>query len=81
LDSPPPPPAVVTRASLGLPLEGPLFLVPQTLYKIHPDFDEMLGQLLRASPTGHAIFLEGQVPEWTKQLLGRSGQQPDACNS
>lgn len=39
-------PGVYTRQDLGLPKLGNIYVCPQTLYKIHPDFDAVLQQIL-----------------------------------
>lgn len=39
-------PEVLPRAALGLPETGNLYLVPQSLYKIHPDNDRLLLDIL-----------------------------------
>src|SRR5207249_9284395 len=45
------------RAELGLPGAGPLYLCPQFLFKLHPEFDSALAAILRASPQSHLLLL------------------------
>jgi len=66
------------RPSLKLPLlvgegrgEGTIYLCPQSLYKYHPDFDELLGQILRRDPQGQLWLLSGQQPHWNELLWQR----------
>lgn len=50
-----PPPA--SRQVLGLPEIGSLYFCPMTLFKIHPDFDAVLKQILEKDSQGHVLFL------------------------
>jgi protein O-GlcNAc transferase len=58
------------RRALGLPATGLLYGCPQTLFKIHPDFDALLASILRRAPEAHLVLLEGQYPHW-RELLSR----------
>lgn len=55
----------VADASAGT---GPVFLCPQSLFKVHPDFDAMIGRILKHCPDADLAFLEGQHPEWRQSL-------------
>lgn len=59
------------RAAFGLPDGANLYGCPQTLFKFHPDFDELLCRILQADPKGRIVLLEGQHPSWTEQLTAR----------
>ena len=60
--SPPPPPRT-TRRELGLP-SGPLLLVPQSFYKIHPDNDPVYRELLLRHRGLHiALVATGNLSE------------------
>ncbi len=48
-----------------------VYLCPQTLFKFHPEFDEILAGIMQADPRGDLIVLEGRVPEWTQRLQQR----------
>ncbi len=48
-----------------------LYLVPQTLYKLHPDFDGLLAEILRKDPKAVVAFPEAQLGEWTEALERR----------
>lgn len=50
------PAALPSREQLNLPGTGTLYLVPQSLYKIHPDNDAILAEVLRLDPTGTLIM-------------------------
>lgn len=57
-----------TRADFGLDPEAHLYLCPQSLFKIHPEFDSILRQILRADPAGRFVLLRGQQAYWTTIL-------------
>ena len=50
-------PALRSRGELGLPDDGPLYLCPQFLFKLHPDFDAALAAILRGSPRARLLLL------------------------
>ena len=52
----PPAPVTTTRGELGLP-EGPLLLVPQSFYKIHPANDPVYRELLQREPRLRIAFI------------------------
>ncbi|HEY9841582.1 MAG TPA: tetratricopeptide repeat protein [Candidatus Obscuribacterales bacterium] len=57
-------------ADFGLPA-GRLYLCPQSLFKLHPDYDELLARLLARDPDGRLVLLEGLYPDWKRDLLTR----------
>lgn len=58
------------RESFGLP-SGSLYLCPQSLYKLHPGYDELLAGILEQDPDGRLVMLEGMYPEWRTRLEKR----------
>jgi predicted O-linked N-acetylglucosamine transferase (SPINDLY family) len=50
---------------------GPVFLCPQSLFKIHPEFDAMIGAILSQCPEAELAILDGQHPEWRAALDAR----------
>ena len=60
-----------TRRQLGLPEAGALYVCPQTLFKLHPDFDEILRGILDRDATGHVILVRGQNLHWYDELHAR----------
>jgi protein O-GlcNAc transferase len=60
-----------TRQSFGLAAQATVYLCPQTLYKLHPDFDEILLGILREDPRGVVVLIAGQFQEFTQQLRQR----------
>jgi len=60
-----------TREAFNLPKQGTLYGCPQSLFKIHPDFDCILNEIITKDPEGHIILLEGKTPAWTQLLKQR----------
>lgn len=63
----------VTRSEVGLPETGALYLCGQMPFKIHPDYDRILGDILEADPTGTVALFEapGDFRNMTTPLLKR----------
>jgi predicted O-linked N-acetylglucosamine transferase (SPINDLY family) len=79
--APPIPEAPFSRAELGLPENSTLYLCPQTLFKLHPDFDECLAGILRGDPLGYVVLIRGDFDEWTRSLQERLlRSMPDVVN-
>jgi len=64
-------PPAKTRQHFGLAEDDHLYMCPQAPFKVHPDYDALLGEILRADPRGRVLFIRSQNPEWTPQLLAR----------
>ena len=64
----------VDRASLGLPENATLYVCPQALFKIHPEFDRMIGGILRSDPRGMLVLISGNFEHWTHLLRARFEQ-------
>lgn len=65
------PDAVQSREPLGLPDDATVYLCPQSLFKIHPDMDAPLAEILRRDPNGCLILFEGSDPVITGRLKDR----------
>ncbi|GAX60009.1 hypothetical protein SCALIN_C05_0094 [Candidatus Scalindua japonica] len=59
------------REYFGLHKNYNLYVCPQTLFKLHPDFDKTLGNLLRKDKYGLLVLIEGKYKHWEKMLLDR----------
>lgn len=59
------------RAYFGLHDGRTLYTCPQTLFKLHPDFDEMVANILGSDPSGDLVLLEGNCAGHTKMLRER----------
>ena len=60
-----------TREYFQLDVRRHVYLCPQTLFKFHPEFDDMLAGILTEDPEADLVLLEGRVPEWTLRLRER----------
>lgn len=56
---PPPVPAPAPRARLGLPEDRPLYLVPQSLFKLHPHNDAVLTQIVENDTNALFVLFAG----------------------
>jgi protein O-GlcNAc transferase len=59
------------RANFPLPADARWYVCHQTLFKIHPDFDQLIGEILRRDPGGIVVLFAGQQPHWTRLLQER----------
>lgn len=59
------------RAAFGLPESAHVYLCPQTLFKFHPEIDDLFGGILRRDPAGLLVLIEGKYPHWTELLRQR----------
>ena len=50
---------------------GQRIVCPQSLFKYHPDFDKMLGGILRALPKAELQLIDGSHPAWSSLLQKR----------
>lgn len=64
-------PEDAARSALGLPEDQPLLLCPQSLFKIHPDNDELLLDILIANPSALLVLFSGRHPAITDQFMRR----------
>jgi predicted O-linked N-acetylglucosamine transferase (SPINDLY family) len=70
-----------SRQRLGLPADRRLYVCPQTLFKLHPDFDAILGEILRRDGRGELVLIGGQSRHWEAALRARFARAfPDVCD-
>ncbi|KFI23345.1 O-linked N-acetylglucosamine transferase family protein [Nitrosococcus oceani] len=69
----PPEPPPADRNDLGLPEKRTLYLLPQSPFKIHPDADALVAQLLAEDRQGMLVLFTGQDRRVTDKLLTRLG--------
>jgi protein O-GlcNAc transferase len=60
-----------TREQLGLPTDHNLYVCPQSLFKLHPDYDAYLHGILSGDPKGEIVLLAGQQAHWQNLLQAR----------
>jgi predicted O-linked N-acetylglucosamine transferase (SPINDLY family) len=58
--TPPNPSQHRARADFGLPADRHLYLLPQSLFKIHPDNDDIVAELLAQDADGVLVLFEGE---------------------
>jgi protein O-GlcNAc transferase len=63
-----------TRAHLGLKDEEHVYLCPQTLFKLHPDFDRLLAGILERDSQGRVLLICAHCSEWSMGLQQRFGR-------
>jgi predicted O-linked N-acetylglucosamine transferase (SPINDLY family) len=63
--------APLTRAMLGLDEDTTLYVCPQTLFKLHPDFDAVLAEILRRDRRGRLVMIEGPSRHWSRDWRAR----------
>jgi protein O-GlcNAc transferase len=59
------------RSAFGLSDDSTVYLCPQTLFKLHPDFDHALRGILTRDPKGVVALIRGPFDEWTQLLKQR----------
>jgi len=59
------------RRAFGLSDQDHLYICPQTLFKLHPDFDSILADILRNDPLGRIVLIEGSKYLWSQFLKHR----------
>jgi protein O-GlcNAc transferase len=70
-----------TRAEMGFADDVKLYVCPQSLFKLHPDFDLVLATLLRRDPKARLLFLSGVHKHWDRLLAARIAEGfPDVVN-
>ena len=60
-----------TRAEFGLAEDWHVYACAQNLCKLHPEFDLILGEILRRDPQGRVILFHGSSPVWSERLAAR----------
>lgn len=60
-----------TRADFGLPDERNLYLIPQSIFKIHPDNDALIAQVLARDPRGKAVMFAANHRGLTDRFVAR----------
>ena len=59
------------RADFGVPESAHVYLCSQSLFKIHPDFDEILNGILHRDEKATVVFIHGLHPSWSQLLATR----------
>jgi predicted O-linked N-acetylglucosamine transferase (SPINDLY family) len=69
--SPPAIPEDTDRARFSLPQDKVLLLCPQSLFKVHPDNDDLLAAVLAAARNTTLVLFEGRHPALTDRFMRR----------
>lgn len=67
------------RAEFGLSDQDHVYTCPQTLFKIHPDFDAVVCGILERDPDALVVFIRGQYADYTEALAARLEARLAAC--
>ncbi|HEX4764537.1 MAG TPA: tetratricopeptide repeat protein [Usitatibacter sp.] len=62
-----------TRSEFGLPEGRTLYLVPQSLFKIHPDNDDLIARVISGDPDATAVLFASNHDPVTQALGARLG--------
>jgi hypothetical protein len=62
---------VFTRETFELQPEWFLYVLPQSVFKIHPLYDLALRDIVAASPHAHLVVTGGRRPRWTEIYVTR----------
>jgi len=57
---------VLSRADLDIPPDAVVFFCPQSVFKMHPYFDDVLAEITALSPKAYVIVTQGRRPKWTE---------------
>lgn len=72
--------APLPREQFGLSQAQTLYLCPQTLFKLHPDFDTLAGGILARDPRGVVVLIDGSFAELRERLQRRFATTiPEVC--
>lgn len=75
--TPPEAPPALARSHFGLPEARPVYLVPQSVFKLHPDFDPVLRSIARGHPEAVIALLAPRRSHWKRSIEQRLGLPPD----
>lgn len=59
------------RGAFDLPADAHVYLCPQSLFKLHPDFDMLLASILARDPQARIVFVASRHAAWNEQLQRR----------
>ncbi|MBF0497816.1 MAG: hypothetical protein HQK58_14780, partial [Deltaproteobacteria bacterium] len=69
------------RSHFNLPGDRHIYICPQSLYKIHPEFDQAMAEILRADGAGLIVLVHGPHKHWSDLLVQRFNQtMPDVAD-
>ncbi|MBT5947433.1 MAG: tetratricopeptide repeat protein, partial [Nitrospinaceae bacterium] len=60
-----------SRTDFAISESENVYLCSQSLFKIHPDYDKVLANILRSDPVGQVVMIEGKHPNWHRCMQAR----------
>jgi len=67
----PEPPVAASRAQFGLPADARVYACAQSLFKIHPEMDDLFARILAEDPQGVLVFFQAPSRAVTQRLGSR----------
>ncbi len=64
-------PTAVDKSAVGLPAESHIYLCPQSLFKLHPDFDQIMAGILEGDPYARIAFIAQHASAHVEALRQR----------
>ena len=61
----------LSRMSLGFSKDWVIYICPQSIFKLHPSFDVLVGRILKNNVNFHLLLLEGRHKAWTAAIKKR----------
>jgi len=61
----PPDTKLVTKETLDLPEGAVVFFCPQSVFKMHPHYDEVLAEIVALSPLAYVVVTQGRRKLWS----------------
>ncbi|WP_299467446.1 tetratricopeptide repeat protein [uncultured Gimesia sp.] len=65
------PDKIKARGAFGLSDNEHVYACPQTLFKIHPEFDQVLAGILRKDPKARIVMIRDNISKWKDLLVER----------
>ncbi|MFH1301081.1 MAG: tetratricopeptide repeat protein [Planctomycetota bacterium] len=65
------PDKIKARGAFGLSDDEHVYACPQTLFKIHPEFDQVLAGILRKDPKARIVMIRDNISKWKDLLVER----------
>jgi predicted O-linked N-acetylglucosamine transferase (SPINDLY family) len=67
----PEPQPAARRSEFGLPESGRIYMCAQSLFKVHPEMDDLFAEVLARDPEGMLVFFQAPARAVTEQLGAR----------
>lgn len=64
-------PSTKSLADFGIDRHGTLYFCPQSLFKLHPEFDILLERILSDEPESKLVLVSAKDPSWPRAILER----------